>query len=118
MMVSVTNSALVTDRNIQYFVYTIQVDYWDKLWTLEKRYNMFIYLYDQLSLHFPSMNMPPIPQEFNVTGLDSVDGWASWDHTEQMNRILSYLSNNPIVWESLIFKNFLDIDKNFPDELG
>lgn len=120
--VNFVNSRIKTDENdaYRYREYEIKVDYRDQVYTIKKRINLFLTLYDNLEQHFPSLQMPTVPELFESYPEDrqllKEEGVYSYDFTGSMTELLQYFCQNPLVRETVFFKKFLEIDKQFPDE--
>lgn len=116
--------AVKTDaqNDYEYSEYEIVVEYRNRKYKIFKKINLFLTLYDNLEQHFPGLQLPPVPDLFNAypdeRSLLKEEGVYAYDYSESMVKLLQFFSQNPVIRESVFFKKFLEIDKQFPDEFS
>lgn len=110
------------DENYEYSEYELNVSYRGISYQITKKINLFIGLFDSLDQHFPGLQMPPLPDIFNASdeerGQMKEDGMYSMDYSESLQNLLNCFTLNPVVRESVFFKKFMEMDKQFPDEFA
>ncbi|CAI2378647.1 unnamed protein product [Moneuplotes crassus] len=124
LKVELTNSNIRCDEidGYSYREYILNVDYRGKEYKIRPRINLFLRLYDSLDDHFPSLKFPEVPEIFALHPEDrqayKEAGHYANDLSEDLQGLLLFFCKNPVVRESVFFKKFLEIDKQFPDEFA
>ena len=114
----------LTDEEMGYAYceYEIGVDYRERNYVVRKKINLFLTLYDNLEQHFPGLQMPQVPEIFNTYGDDrqqlKEEGFYAENYSEELSKLLNFFCHHPVIKESVFFKKFLEIDKEFPDEFS
>ena len=110
------------EKNYVYGEYELEVYYRDTSYRIFKKINLFISLVDNLEQHFPGLTIPPMPDLFFADDEErsemKEEGVYAEDYTSILRNLMHFFSLSPIVRESVFFKKFLEIDKNFPDEFS
>jgi len=114
------NILMDEDNDYDYSEYEISVSYRNKTYTIFKKINLFISLYDTLESHFPGIQMPPVPDVFNGDDIErqemKQDGMYAEDYIDSLTKLMQFYCHHPVIREAVFFKKFMEIDKNFPDE--
>ena len=124
LKLKLVSSNLTTDEKDGYKLreYVIEVDYRKREYKVTKRINLFLGLYDSLEDHFPSLKMPDVPELFELHWDDrhllKEEGVYADDFSDPIIELLKFFCLNAVVRESIFFKKFLEIDKQFPDEFA
>ena len=47
-----------------------------------------------------------------------MQGEYAYDNSDILSKLLNYMAKHPVIRESVFFKKFTEIDKQFPDEFS
>ena len=92
------------------------------MYNIEKKIELFINLVDSIWQHFPGLEIPNLPDVFYADDeeremLRENNAYIT-EYTDELLNLMNFFSRSPVVRESIFFKKFLEIDKNFPDEIS